>query len=146
MNLKARIQDDMKSAMKAREAERLGTIRLLLSALKQKEVDERIELDDAAIMSIIEKMLKQRKDSIDQFDAAGRADLADKERTEVSVLMEYMPQPFSIDEIVAVVDAALAEHGASMSVMGKVMADLKGRLAGRADMSEVSKLVKARLG
>lgn len=146
MTLKIRIQEDMKSAMKAREAERLGTIRLLLSAVKQKEVDERIELDDVAVTSIIEKMLKQRKDSIEQFDAAGRVDLADKERAEVAVLMLYMPQPFTADEIAAAIDAALAEHGATVAVMGKVMADLKARLAGRADMSEVSKLVKARLG
>lgn len=145
MNLKVRIQDDMKSAMKARDAERLGTIRLLLAAVKQKEVDERIELDDVAITAVVEKMLKQRKDSIEQYDTAGRADLADKERAEVIVLMGYMPQPFSADEIMAAVDAVLAEHGTSMSVMGKVMADLKGLLAGRADMSEVSKLVKARL-
>lgn len=146
MSLKLRIQEDMKSAMKAREAERLGTIRLLLSAMKQKEVDERVELDDVAITAVIEKMLKQRKDSIEQYDAAGRADLADKERAEVAVLMGYMPQRLSSEEIAAAVDAALASHGATVAAMGKIMADLKGQLAGRADMSEVSKLVKARLG
>lgn len=146
MSLKLRIQEDMKSAMRAREAERLGTIRLLLSAVKQKEVDERVELDDVAITAVIEKMLKQRKDSIEQYDAAGRADLADKERSEVTVLMGYMPQRLSSEEIAAAVDAALAIHGATVAAMGKVMADLKVQLAGRADMSEVSKLVKARLG
>lgn len=146
MSLKLRIQEDMKSAMKAREAERLGTIRLLLSAVKQKEVDERVELDDVAITAVIEKMLKQRKDSIEQYDAAGRTDLADKERSEVAVLMDYMPQRLSSEEIAAAVDAALANHGATVAAIGKIMADLKAQLAGRADMSEVSKLVKARLG
>ncbi len=146
MSLKARIQEDMKLAMKAREADRLGTIRLLLSAIKQKEVDERIELDDSAITAVIEKMLKQRKDSIEQYDAAGRADLADKERAEVVVLQNYMPQPLSVEEVAAAVDAVIATHGATVAAMGKIMADLKTQLAGRADMSEVSKLVKARLG
>jgi len=146
MSLKARIQEDMKLAMKARDADRLGTIRLLLSAMKQKEVDERIELDDAVVMAIIEKMLKQRKDSIEQYDAASRADLADKERAEMVVLMEYMPQRLSLEEIAAAVEAAIAAHGATVTAMGKIMADLKAQLAGRADMSEVSKLVKARLG
>lgn len=146
MSLKARIQEDMKSAMKAKEAERLGTIRLLLAAMKQREVDERIELDDAAIVAVVEKMLKQRKDSIEQYEAAGRSDLADKERAEVTVLSAYMPQRLSPDEMAAAVDAVVAAHGASASAMGKIMADLKAQLAGRADMSEVSKLVKARLG
>lgn len=146
MSLKARIQEDMKLAMKAREADRLGTIRLLLSAIKQKEVDERIELDDSAITAVIEKMLKQRKDSIEQYDAAGRADLADKERAEVVVLQNYMPQPLSVEEVAVAVDAVIATHGATVAAMGKIMADLKTQLAGRADMSEVSKLVKARLG
>ncbi len=146
MSLKARIQEDMKLAMKAREADRLGTIRLLLSAMKQKEVDERIELDDAAITVMIDKMLKQRKDSIEQYDAAGRADLADKERAEVAVLMGYMPQRLSSEEIAAAVEAAVVEYGVMVTAMGKIMADLKVQLAGRADMSEVSKLVKARLG
>jgi len=146
MSLKARIQEDMKTAMKARDAERLGTIRLLLAAIKQREVDERIELDDAAVTAVIEKMLKQRKDSIEQYEAAQRQDLADKEKAEVVVLKEYMPQALSAEEIAAAIDAVLAAHGATVSVMGKIMADLKAQLAGRADMAEVSKLVKARLG
>lgn len=146
MSLKAQIQEDMKSAMKAKEADRLGTIRLLMAAIKQKEVDERIELDDVAVVAVIEKMLKQRKDSIEQYLAADRADLADKEKTEVEVLMAYMPQRLSLEEITTVVDAALAAHGKTPAVMGKIMADLKAQLAGRADMAEVSKLVKSRMG
>lgn len=146
MSLKLRIQDDMKTAMKARETERLGAIRLLMSEVRRKEVDERIDLDDAAIVAVIEKMLKQRKDSIEQYEAAQRQDLADKEKAEVAVLMAYMPQQLSSDEIAAAVDASLAAHGATMAAMGKIMADLKGQLAGRADMAEVSKLVKAKLG
>ena len=146
MSLKARIQEDMKTAMKARDADRLGTIRLLLAAIKQREVDERIELDDVAITAVIEKMLKQRKDSIEQYEAAQRQDLADKEKAEVAVLKEYMPQALSVEEVAAAIDAVLATHGATVSVMGKIMADLKAQLAGRADMAEVSKLVKAKLG
>jgi uncharacterized protein YqeY len=146
MSLKIRIQEDMKSAMKARETERLGTIRLLMAAIKQREVDERIELDDVAITAVIEKMLKQRKDSIEQYEAAQRQDLADKEKAEVVVLKEYMPQALSAEEIAAAIDAVLAAHGATVSAMGKIMADLKVQLAGRADMAEVSKLVKAKLG
>lgn len=146
MSLKARIQDDMKSAMRQKETARLGAIRLLLSAMKQREVDERIELADADIVAIIEKMLKQRRDSINQYEAAGRQDLADIEKFEVDVLTAYMPQPFSEAEIVAIIDAAMAQHGATVSAMGKVMAEIKPQLAGRADMSEVSKLVKVRLG
>ena len=146
MSLKLRIQEDMKTAMKARDADRLGTIRLLMAAIKQREVDERIELDDAAITAVIEKMLKQRKDSIEQYEAAQRQDLADKEKAEVVVLKEYMPQALSVEEVAAAIDAVLATHGATVSVMGKIMADLKAQLAGRADMAEVSKLVKAKLG
>ena len=145
MSLKAQIQEDMKSAMRAKEMDRLGTIRLLLAAIKQKEVDERVELDDAAVMAVIEKMLKQRKDSIEQYEAANRADLADKERAEVEVLMVYMPQRMSAEEIAAAVDQALAAHGKTPAAMGKIMADLKAQLAGRADMAEVSKLVKSRM-
>lgn len=145
MSLKARIQEDMKTAMKARDADRLGTIRLLMAAIKQREVDERIELDDAAITAVIEKMLKQRKDSIEQYEAAQRQDLADKEKAEVLVLKDYMPQALSAEEIAVAIDAVLAVHGATVSVMGKIMADLKAQLAGRADMAEVSKLVKAKL-
>ena len=145
MSLKARIQEDMKAAMKAREAERLGTIRLLMAAMKQREVDERIELDDAAIVVVIDKMLKQRKDSIEQYLAANRADLADKEKAEVEVLLAYMPQRVSAEEIATAVDAAIAAHGKTPAAMGKIMADLKAQLAGRADMAEVSKLVKSRM-
>lgn len=145
MTLKARITADMKTAMKEKQADRLGAIRLLLAAIKQREVDERIELDDAAITAIIDKMLKQRKDSITQFEAAARQDLADKEKFEVAVLIEYMPQQLSAEEISAIVDAAIATHGATAAAMGKIMAEIKPQLAGRADMAEVSKLVKARM-
>lgn len=146
MSLKARIQDDMKAAMKAKEVDRLGTIRLLMAAMKQKEVDEKIELDDVAIVAVIEKMLKQRKDSIEQYESAGRQDLADKEKAEVEVLQVYMPQRLSEAEIAASVDAALTAHGKTPAAMGKIMAELKAQLAGRADMAEVSRLVKSRMG
>ncbi|QBC44071.1 GatB/YqeY domain-containing protein [Iodobacter fluviatilis] len=142
MSLRLQIQNDMKTAMKAKEADRLGTIRLLLAAIKQREVDERIELDDAAVTAVIEKMLKQRKDSIGQFEAANRQDLADKEKQEVVVLIEYMPQQCSAEEISTAVASAVASHGKTPAAMGKIMAELKAALAGRADMSEVSKLVK----
>ncbi len=143
MSLKARITEDMKTAMKEKQTERLGTIRLLLAAMKQREVDERIELDDAAIAAIIEKMLKQRKDSITQYEAAQRQDLADKEKFEVTVLTEYLPARLSDEEVAAAVNAAIASHGKTPAAMGKIMADLKAQLAGKADMAEVSKLVKA---
>ncbi|SMC16610.1 hypothetical protein SAMN02745857_00223 [Andreprevotia lacus DSM 23236] len=145
MSLKAQITQDMKTAMKEKQVERLGTIRLLLAAIKQREVDERIELDDAAITAVIEKMLKQRKDSIEQYVAAQREDLANVERAEVEVLKAYMPQQLSEAEVTAAVDAAIATHGKTPAAMGKIMAELKGALAGRADMAEVSKLVKARM-
>lgn len=146
MSLKNRINEDMKSAMKAREAERLGAIRLLLAAIKQKEVDERKELDDAAVLAVIDKMLKQRRDSIAQFEQAGRRDLADKEKFEVAVLQGYMPQALSDSELEAAVAEAVATAGAQgPQDMGKVMGLLKPRLAGRADMGKVSALVKARL-
>ena len=147
MSLKLRINEDMKTAMRARESARLAAIRLLMAAMKQKEVDERIELDDAAVIAIIEKMLKQRKDSITQFEAGKRQDLADAEKFEVGVLMAYMPQALSAAEVEAIVAAAVAESGASApSDMGKVIALVKPKVAGRADMGEVSKLVKAKLG
>ena len=147
MSLKARITEDMKTAMKARETARLGAIRLLLAAMKQKEVDERIELDDDAVVGVIEKMLKQRKDSIAQYEAAKRQDLADAEKFEVEVLTAYMPAGLSAAEVAAIVAAAVAESGAqAMADMGKVMALVKPKLAGRADMAEVSKLIKAKLG
>lgn len=146
MSLKAQINDDMKAAMRARETDRLGTIRLLLAAIKQREVDERIELDDAAVTAVVEKLIKQRKDSITQFDAANRQDLADKERAEVVVLQAYMPAALSDAEVAAEVQKAVTETGAAgPQDMGKVMGVLKGRLAGRADMTAVSGLVKAAL-
>lgn len=146
MSLKTRIADDMKTAMKAKETARLGAIRLLMAAMKQKEVDERIELDDAGIVAVIEKMLKQRKDSISQYEAAKRQDLADAEKFEVDVLSAYMPAGLSADEVAAIVTAAVAESGAQGPAdMGKVIALVKPKVAGRADMGEVSKLVKAKL-
>ncbi|CAM3552381.1 GatB/YqeY domain-containing protein [Cupriavidus plantarum] len=146
MSLKVQINDDMKAAMRARETDRLGTIRLLLAAIKQREVDERIELDDAAVTAVVEKLIKQRKDSISQFEAAGRQDLADKEKAEVVVLQVYMPAAMSDAEVAAEVQKAVSETGAAgPQDMGKVMAVLKGRLAGRADMTAVSGLVKAAL-
>ncbi|QLG88186.1 GatB/YqeY domain-containing protein [Chitinibacter bivalviorum] len=145
MSLKAQITADMKTAMKEKQVERLGTIRLLLAAMKQREVDERIELSDADIAAIIEKMVKQRKDSISQFEAAQRLDLADKEKAELVVLADYMPQQLTSDEIAVYLDEAIATHGSTPASMGKIMGDLKPKLAGRADMAEVSKLIKARL-
>lgn len=146
MGLKARINEDMKTAMKARETARLGAIRLLLAAIKQKEVDERIELDDAAVLAVIDKMLKQRRDSIAQYEKAGRQDLVDAEKFEVAVLSGYMPQALSAAEIQAAVAEAVAASGAAgPQDMGKVMAVLKPKLAGRADMSQVSGLVKTAL-
>jgi hypothetical protein len=147
MSLKARITEDMKAAMRARNAPRLSAVRLLLAAMKQREVDERIELTDADILGIIEKMLKQRRDSVTQYEAGGRQDLADVEKFEIEVLSEYMPQQLSEAEVAAEVAAAVAQAGAKgMQDMGKVMAVLKPRLAGRADMAKVSAQVKAKLG
>jgi uncharacterized protein YqeY len=146
-SLKDRITEDMKSAMRAKEPARLSAIRLLLAAIKQKEVDERIVVDDAAVLAIVEKLIKQRKDSIEQFTKAGRTDLVDKETAELTLLTGYLPQQLSEAEVVAIVDLAIAEAGTSgPQAMGKVMALIKPRLAGRADMSRVSSLVKQRLG
>jgi len=146
MSLKARINDDMKAAMRARETDRLGTIRLLLAAIKQREVDDRVELDDAAITAVVDKMIKQRKDSITQFEQAGRDDLVAKEKAEVDVLVAYMPAQLSDAEVAAEVQKAVAEIGATgPQDMGKVMGVVKPRLAGRADMTAVSALVKAAL-
>jgi uncharacterized protein YqeY len=146
MSLKARVIEDMKLAMKAKETARLGAIRLLLAAIKQREVDERIEMDDAAVIAVIEKMLKQRKDSITQYEAAKRQDLADAEKFEVEVLTAYMPQAMSAGEVELIVAKALADSGAKAPAdMGKVMALVKPQIAGRADMGEVSKLVKTKL-
>jgi uncharacterized protein YqeY len=146
MSLKARITEDMKTAMKAKEAAKLSAIRLLLAAVKQKEVDERVELDDAAVVAVIEKLTKQRKDSVTQYEAAGRQELADVEKFEIGVLAAYLPEKMSGEETAAAVAAAVAETGAKGPAdMGKLMAVLKPRLAGKADMAEVSKLVKAAL-
>ena len=146
MSLKARISDDMKTAMKAKEAARLAAIRLLLAAVKQKEVDERIELDDNAVIAVVEKLIKQRKDSVTQYEAAARQDLADAEKFEISVLSAYVPEKMSFEEVTAAVAIAKAETGAAGPAdMGKLMAVLKPRLAGKADMAEVSKAVKAAL-
>jgi uncharacterized protein len=145
-SLKERITEDMKAAMRARETDRLGTIRLLLAAIKQREVDERIELDDAAITGVIDKLVKQRKDSISQFASAGRQDLVDKEESELVVLRGYMPQQLGAAEVEAEIAAAVAQTGAAgPQDMGKVMGVLKARLAGRADMTAVSAQVKAAL-
>lgn len=146
MSLKERINEDMKSAMRAREAARLSAIRLLQAAIKQREVDERIVADDAVVLAIVEKLIKQRKDSIEQFGKAGRADLVDKEKAELDLLATYLPQQMSDAELAAAVDAAIAESGASgPQGMGKAMAVLKPRIAGRADMGKASALVKQRL-
>jgi uncharacterized protein YqeY len=146
MSLKDQITEDMKSAMRAKDAERLSTIRLLLAACKQREVDERITLDDAAVVAIVDKLIKQRKDSISQFSAAGRTDLADKESAELKVLEAYLPQRLSEAEIKAEVAAIVAEVGAKgPGDMGKVMGAVKTRLAGKADMGLVSAAVKAAL-
>ena len=146
MSLKLRITEDMKTAMRAKDTVRLGTIRLLLAATKQKEIDERIELDDAAVSSIVEKLIKQRKDSISQFQAAGRDDLVAVEQAELVVLLAYLPEQLSAAEVEAAVVAAIAESGAtSAKDMGKVMGLVKPKLAGRADMGQVSALIKARL-
>ncbi|MDR0233570.1 MAG: GatB/YqeY domain-containing protein [Zoogloeaceae bacterium] len=146
MNLKKAIQEDMKTALKAKETTRLGAIRLLLAAVKQVEVNDRIELDDAGVVTVIRKMVKQYKESLVQFEKAGREDLASREREELKTLSAYLPEPMSEAEINAVIEAAMLETQASKaSDMGKLMAILKPRLMERADMAEVSKLVKARL-
>jgi len=146
MSLKDQITEDMKTAMRAKESERLLTIRNLLAAMKQKEVDERIELDDVAVVAIVDKLIKQRKDSITAFEAAGRQDLADKEKSEMTVLQGYLPERMSADETLAAVQAIVTELGAKgPGDMGKVMGVVKTRLAGKADMGQVSAAVKAAL-
>jgi len=146
MSLKLQITDDMKAAMRAKDTARLSAIRLLLAAIKQREVDERIELSDADVVAIIEKMNKQRRDSISQYEAAGRQDLADVEKSEMAVLAVYMPQQLSEAEVVAAVADAVAAAGATgPQDMGKVMALIKPKLAGLADMGRVSALIKAQL-
>ncbi|HEX8787229.1 MAG TPA: GatB/YqeY domain-containing protein [Telluria sp.] len=146
MSLKDQITDDMKTAMRAKDSERLATIRLILAEIKRKEVDERIELDDAQVTAVVEKMIKQRKDSITQFESGGRQDLADKEKSELTVLSAYMPAGLSDEEVAAEVQAAIAASGAAgPQDMGKVMGILKPKLAGRADMTSVSAQVKKAL-
>ena len=147
MSLKERITQEMKDAMRSGEKERLGYIRMLQAAIKQREVDERITLDDTQVLAVIEKMIKQRREAIAQFEAGGRADLAAKELAEVALLQTYMPEPLSQAEVEALVGAAIAETGAaSVKDMGKVMALVKARAAGRADMSAVSAIIKSKLG
>jgi uncharacterized protein len=147
MSLKASILEDIKAAMKAKESFRLATLRLLSAAMKQKEVDERVDLDDAAVLAIIEKLIKQRKDSISQFDKAGRQDLVDAERNELTILSAYLPAQLTDEEIAARIDAAIASSGAAgPKDMGKLMGVLKSQLAGKADMGKVSAMVKLKLG
>ena len=146
MSLKDQITEDMKTAMRAKDMERLGTIRLLQAAMKQKEVDERITLDDAGVVAIVDKLIKQRKDSIAAFEGAGRQDLADKEKAEMGVLQAYLPARLSAQEVAAAVQAIVTELGAKgPGDMGKVMGTVKAKLAGKADMGEVSAAVKAAL-
>lgn len=146
MTLKERITEDMKAAMRAKDSQRLSAVRLLLAAMKQKEVDERVELSDADVLSIIDKMVKQRRESIAQYEKAARADLAAQEQFEIGVLSAYLPQQMTEAEVAAAVAAAMAESGAaSVKDMGKVMALLKPRLAGKADMGKVSTLLKSKL-
>ncbi|MBW8823551.1 MAG: GatB/YqeY domain-containing protein [Xanthomonadales bacterium] len=146
MSLKTQLTDDMKAAMKSGEKTRLGVIRLINAAIKQREVDERIELDDAAVLAVLEKMVKQRRDSISQYDAAGREDLSAIERDEMAIIEHYLPAKMDAGEIAAAIDAAIAQTGATGAAdMGKLMGVLKPQLAGKADMSEVSKLVKQKL-
>ena len=145
--LKAQINEAMKAAMRAKEKERLGTIRLVLAEIKKVEVDERIDPDDVRVTSILDKMVKQRRDSIKQFTDAGRDELAAKEQTEIEVIQEFLPQPLSEEEIASLIEEAIASTGAaSMQDMGKVMGLLKPQMAGRADMGKVSGLIKQRLG
>jgi uncharacterized protein YqeY len=147
MSLKARITEDMKNAMRAKDAARLGAIRLLQAAIKQREVDERIELNDAQVVEAIEKMLKQRRDSISQYEAAARQDLADVEKFEVAVLQEYLPAALTETELNEILAKAIVDTAASgIKDMGKVMAAVRPQVLGRADMGKVSALIKARLG
>jgi len=146
MSLKERITEDMKTAMRSGDKERLGHIRMLQAAIKQREVDERITLDDTQVMAVLEKMIKQRREAIAQFEAGGRADLAAKEATEITLLQTYLPEQLSAAELEALVAAAIAETGAAtIKDMGKVMGLVKGRAAGRADMGAVGALIKSKL-
>jgi uncharacterized protein len=144
--LKTRILDDVKTAMKTQDKPRLATLRLITAAIKQREVDERIELDDTQVLAVLEKMIKQRRDSITQYEKAGRQELADQEKSEITIIELYMPEGLSDEEILAMVDATIAETGAaSVRDMGKVMGLLKPQLQGRADMGKVSGLIKQKL-
>jgi uncharacterized protein YqeY len=144
--LKSRIQDDVKAAMKAKEKARLATLRLISAAIKQREVDERIELDDAQVVAVLEKMIKQRRDSIEQYTRAGRQELADQEQAEIAIIETYMPEGLSDEEVAAMIEAAIGESGAAgIRDMGKVMGLLKPKMQGRADMGKVSGLVKQKL-
>ena len=146
LTLKTRIQDDVKAAMRSKDKDRLGTLRLITAAIKQKEVDERIDMDDAAVIAVLEKMIKQRKDSITQYSQAGRDDLASKEQVELDLIQTYLPEQMSEAELEAIISKAVADTGAaSMKDMGKLMAAVKPLVAGKADMGLVSKLVKAKL-
>lgn len=145
--LKARIQDEMKAAMRAREKQRLGTIRLIQAEIKRIEVDERIEVDDERLLVVLDKMCKQRRDSVQQYLAAERQELADQENAEIAIIQEFLPAQLSDDELATMIDQAISNSGAeSMKDMGKVMGQLKPKLQGRADMGAVSKLIKAKLG
>ncbi|MES9852625.1 MAG: GatB/YqeY domain-containing protein [Candidatus Thiodiazotropha sp. L084R] len=144
--LKNRIQDDVKAAMKAKDKARLGTLRLITSAIKQREVDERIELDDSQVLAILDKMIKQRRDSVEQYESAGRQELADQEKREIVIIEDYLPAGLADDEITAMIESAIQEAGAAgMQDMGKVMGKLKPQMQGRADMGKVSALVKQQL-
>jgi uncharacterized protein YqeY len=147
MSLKNQITEDMKSAMKAGDKDRLKTVRLIMAAMKQVEVDQRVELDDAGVLAVLDKMVKQRRDSVEQFEKGGRDDLADIEKAEIEVLATYLPEQLSAAELTALVDEVIAATGAeSMRDMGKVMGQIKAKAAGRADMGAVSATVKERLG
>jgi len=146
MTLKERIQEDMKAAMRAKDARKLETIRMLQAAIKQKEVDERVTVDDASVLAIADKLIKQRRDSVEQFEKAGRQDLADKEKTEIEVISAYLPQAMTQEEILVQIDEAITQADVSgMAAMGQIMALLKPKLAGRADMGQVSAWVKSKL-
>jgi uncharacterized protein YqeY len=147
MSLKTQIAEDMKSAMRAKDAPRLAAIRLLMAGVKQREVDERIELDDVAITAVVERKIKQRRDAITQYEAGGRPELADAERFEIEVLQAYLPEPLSADAVAAIIRQAIADTGAAGAKdMGKVMAAVKPQIAGRADMGAVSAQIKGALG
>lgn len=146
MSLKDQISNDVKAAMKAKEAQRLGALRMLQAAIQRKEVDERVDLDDAAVLSMVQKTIKQSRDAVDQFEKGGRQDLADKEKADIAVWEAYLPQQMSADEIDKLVAEAIAETGAeSVKDMGKVMGILKPKIQGQADMGQVSGMVKAKL-